>query len=226
MPLLVRRVRAGRRGAPAVVALAVVGLVTVAVGGCATSPTGGPESVSLPDGSTALRWGSGDYGVILVTGEGEQPADWGSLAEAIGANRMTALAVDTADQSPERLAAAADWLAGTGVERIAFVSSGARGAGLLVTDAGSGATQDQLIVISGALTDTDLATLGEVPKLFVAAEGDTGGADAATHMASVAGGTWNELLLVRGAESGLTILEGDGATELIDGVVARLEERR
>lgn len=45
-------------------------------------------------------------------------------------------------------------------------------------------------------------------------------------MTEVAAGTWNALLLVPGQDSGLAILDGTGAEELIDGVVARLEERR
>ena len=45
-------------------------------------------------------------------------------------------------------------------------------------------------------------------------------------MVEVAAGDWNALLLVDGDARGLTILTSDGAGEMIDGVIARLEERR
>jgi hypothetical protein len=90
----------------------------------------------------------------------------------------------------------------------------------------AGATLDQLVFISGALDDADLPDLGEPPKLFVAAEGDTAAAADATRMSDIAAGTWNALLLVPGSERGLQILEGAGSDELISGIVARLEERR
>jgi len=45
-------------------------------------------------------------------------------------------------------------------------------------------------------------------------------------MTENATGTWNALLIVPGAAYGLAILDGEGGNELIDGVVARLEERR
>ena len=204
---------------------AVLPMALAIITACA-SPAGGAASVTLPDGSAALRWGDGQYGVVLVAGQGEEPADWGPLAEAIAANRMTALAVDTTEQAADRLGAAADWVAGHEIERAAYISSGTRGADLLVDLARSGATLDQLILITGALTDAELADLGEVPKLFAAAEGDPDGAETATHMADTAVGAWNELLLVNGTDQGLAILDGEGADELVSGVIARLEERR
>ena len=45
-------------------------------------------------------------------------------------------------------------------------------------------------------------------------------------MTREAAGVWNELLLVPGSGEGAEILAGDGADELISGVLARLEERR
>ena len=85
---------------------------------------------------------------------------------------------------------------------------------------------DQIVPISGALTDAELAALGDPPKLFVASEGDGAGVAAATHVVTFAAGTWNALLFVPGADRGPLILDGEGSDDLIDGVVARLEERR
>jgi len=68
--------------------------------------------------------------------------------------------------------------------------------------------------------------LGDPPNLFVASEGHAAGVAAATHMVRLATGTWNALLFVPGPDRGPLILDGEGSDELIDGIVARLEERR
>lgn len=44
----------------------------------------------------------------------------------------------------------------------------------------------QLILISGSLTDAELADLGEPPKLFTAAQGDANRVEATAHMAGAA----------------------------------------
>lgn len=56
--------------------------------------------------------------------------------------------------------------------------------------------------------------------------GDSVGVAAATHMVKLAAGTWNALLFVPGADRGPLNFAGEGSDDLIDGVVARLEERR
>ncbi len=202
---------------------ATLGLVV----GCSSGLTdGGGTRITLGDGSTALQWGDGEYGVVLVPDEGESPEDWAALATEIAANRMTIVAVDEAGATPSRLAAAADWLTEREIQRVAYIASGALGAEQLASFAAEGGVLDQILLISGALTDAELAALGEPPKLFVASEGDAGGVAAATHMVKLAAGTWNALLFVPGADRGPLILEGEGSDELIDGVVARLEERR
>jgi len=82
---------------------------------------------------------------------------------------MTAVAVDPAGATADRLVAAAEWLTTTGIERVAVVASGSGGASVLVAYARAGQHIDQLVLISGAMTDADLAELGEPPKLFVGA---------------------------------------------------------
>jgi hypothetical protein len=182
--------------------------------------------VTLVDGSTALTWGNGEYGVVLVADADEAPEDWAALATEIAANRMTVVAPDPAGASGDRLAAAAAALTDSGIERVAYVGSGAQGGTLLVALVESGGAIDQLILVSGDLQGAQLLTLGEPPKLFVAADGDAAGAADAEEMTEAAAGTWNELLVVPGAGRGAEILAGDGAEDLIHGVVARLEERR
>lgn len=203
-----------------------VAMLGLAVGCSSGLTDAGATHITLADGSTALQWGDGEYGVVLVPGEGENPEDWTALATEIAANRMTIVAVDEADATPARLTAAADWLTGRDIQRVAYIASGTLGAEQLATYAAEGAVLDQIVLISGALTDAELATLGDPPKLFVASEGDAAGVAAATHMVKVAAGTWNALLFVPGADRGRVILDGEVSDELIHGVVARLEERR
>jgi hypothetical protein len=212
-----------RASARAAVTVAAVLAVAVA---CLPETDDGAARLTLADGSTALQWGDGEYGVVLVPGEGESPEGWSALATEIAANRMTVVAVDETGATPARLAAAADWLTGQEIERVAYITSGSLGAEHLASYAAQGAALDQIVLISGVLTDEQLAALGDPPKLFVASEGDADGMAAATHMVEVAAGTWNALLFVPGAGRGALILDGEGSDELIDGVVARLEERR
>jgi len=100
---------------------------------------------------------------VLVPGEGENPEDCAALSAEIAANRMTVVAVNEADATPAGLAAAADWLMGQGIQRIAYVVSGSRGAEQLARYAADGAVLDQIVRISGDLADAELAALGEPP---------------------------------------------------------------
>jgi hypothetical protein len=206
--------------------LAACAVLAVVALGCAPSPSGTGTTLTLTDGSSALTWGDGEYGVVLVVDEGEAPEDWAALATEVAANRMTVVAPNPGGASAERLAAAAAALIDGGIERVAYVASGALGGTLVAELSGSGGAVDQLILVSGDLTSAQVVGLGEPPKLFVAAEGDAAGAAAAEAMAEGASGTWNDLLLVPGSGQGAQILAGDGSDELISGVVARLEERR
>jgi hypothetical protein len=206
--------------------LATCLVVAVVAFGCAPSPSGAGVSLTLPDGSSALTWGAGEYGVVLVADEGEAPENWAALATQIAANRMTVVAPDPDGASAERLAAAATSLTDGGIERVAYVASGALGGALVAALAESGGTVDQLVLVSGDLTASQLEALGEAPKLFVASESAEVTASRAEQMTRDAAGIWNELLVVPGSGEGAQILAGDGADELISGVLDRLEERR
>jgi len=217
-----------RRPGPlaAVMALTLLGATGLIAACGAPSPTDGRTPITLTDGSTAMQWGDGEYGVVLVPDDGDTLTGWAPLAVEIAAHRMTTLAIDASDATGDRVAAAVDWLAEHGAQRRAFVAAGQRGASLLVVYAGADGAIDQLITISGDLSDLDLADLGEPPKLFTAAEGDTAAASAAQRMTDDAAGDWNALLLVSGDAHGQAILESEGGPDLIAGIVARLEERR
>jgi len=62
--------------------------------------------------------GGGEYGVMLVPGEGEMPEDWTPLAGEIAAKRITVVGINPADATSERVAGGAAWLTAAGIERI------------------------------------------------------------------------------------------------------------
>jgi hypothetical protein len=214
-------------GQRVIVVAATLAIATGLLTACgAPSPTDGRVHLDLSDGSPALQWGDGDYGVVLVPDDGETLDAWAPLAAAIAAHHMTALAIDVSYATGDRLAAAAEWLTGNGVQRVAFVASGQRGPGLVVAYVNEAGVVDQLVAISGDMSDIDLADLGEPPKLFTAAEGDAAAAAAAERMTNDAAGDWNALFLTAGEAHGQAILDSEGGPALIEAIVARLEERR
>lgn len=216
-----------RPGRPARLGLVtVLALLAAATAACGRPPPEGAVEVTLADGTQVASWGEGEYGVVLIADDGEMAADWAALATEIAANRMAVVALDSAAADPDTLAAAARWLTDGGAERVATIASGDAGGTRLAEAAGDGAAVDQLILISGSLGDDQLAALGEPPKLFIAAEGDEAGSLGAEQMTDAAAGAWNAVLLVPGSDRGAAILGGEGRDALIDGVVARLEERR
>lgn len=210
-----------RRGSPFLLAL-----VAAAVVACGSPLPDGAVEVTLDDGTQVASWGDGEYGVVLIADDGEATTDWAALAIEIAANRMAIVALDSAEADPDALAAAARWLTDGGAARVATIASGLTGGMRLTEAAGAGGTIDQLILVSGSLDDDQLAALGEPPKLFIAAESDEAGLLEAERMTDAAAGAWNAVLLVPGSDRGAAILGSDGGDALIEGVVARLEERR
>jgi hypothetical protein len=172
------------------------------------------ESFALPHGAGARAWGNGPYGVVLVGGA------WDAVAEELARNGMRAVVPDAHDAAALRSAIVA--LHDAGVERVAVVAvdDGVRAAFEVGTNEPE--LVDQLITVSAA---GNVSPLGVFPKLFVASQDEPAG-NAATEMAMDAHGEWNLELLVPGDASGLAILDGPGADELLDGVLRRLEERR
>ncbi len=172
------------------------------------------SSQALGDGSGATSYGDGPYGVILIGGA------WDAVAAELALHGMRAVVPAEATSSALR-AAIAD-LHGAGVERVAVVAADTGVAAAFDVGARDAAAVDQLITLSAT---GDASRLGVFPKLFVASE-DEAAASVATEMAATAAGDWNAELLVPGDASGLAILDGPGADELLDGILRRLEERR
>jgi pimeloyl-ACP methyl ester carboxylesterase len=201
-------------------ALAMPAVLAVAsLGGCA-APSGSPTE--LPDGSDALRWGDGPYGLVLVHDQGADAGSWSTQAAAFAGKGMTVVAIESA--TPESAAAAlSELLEGQGLDRAALLGAG-EGAGTAMEAAlAEPGLVDQLIVISAV---GDVAGLGVFPKLFVASEGEPAAADA-ERMAGEAQGDWNALYLAPGDASGQALLSDEaGGEPTMEAIIARLEERR
>ena len=200
--------------------LAVPGaLAAVVVAGCG-APSGSP--INLPDGSAALHWGDGSYGLVLVHDAGLDAASWATPAATFADNGMTVLAVESATPTSV-IAALRELLEVSGLERVALLGAG-EGANVAIRAAmDEPEAVDQLVVISAG---GDAATLGDFPKLFVASEGEPAAADA-ERMADEAQGDWNQLYLAPGAASGQAVLsDEEGGEPAMAAIIARLEERR
>jgi len=187
--------------------------------GCAT-PGGSP--ITLPDGSAALRWGDGEYGLVLVHDAGRAAADWAPQAQTFAANGMTVLAVEQAEAAAV-LVAMHQLRDQGGLERVALLGAAAGADVALAAARAEPELVDQLIVISASGAASDL---GVFPKLFVASVDEAAAADA-ERMAEEAPGDWNAVYLAPGGASGQALLiDGDGGMDTMDAIVMRLEERR
>jgi pimeloyl-ACP methyl ester carboxylesterase len=192
--------------------------LALAMAGCTVAPGDGGR-VTLADGSSALLWGDGEYGVVLVHGAIYDAASWEPQAAVFAENGMSVLAVESA--TAESVVAGIAYLRER-VERVALLGASA-GAGPAME---VGRTQpgivDQLIILSGS---GDASTLGEFPKLFAASEGESAAA-AAERMSVEAPGRWNALYLAPGNAHAQAIFISEGGDALLNAIVRRLEERR
>jgi pimeloyl-ACP methyl ester carboxylesterase len=193
--------------------------VALGLAACATV-TG--DRLTLPDGSDALQWGDGPYGLVLVHEEGADAASWEPQAVAFAEEGMTVLAVEVSER--EAIAAAIRHLRdGVGLERVALLAAGSGSEAALAVGRDQPELVDQLIVISA--TSQDVAELGPFPKLFVASEGEIAAAQIQA-MAEQAPGDWNDVFLAEGATSGQAMFDGEGGAATLDAVLQRLAERR
>jgi pimeloyl-ACP methyl ester carboxylesterase len=198
--------------------LAALALV-LAVAACAS---GSGERVTLSDGSDALRWGDGPYGLVLVHEEGATDVSWEPQAVAFAEEGMTVLAVEAG--LPGTIVAAISYLRDEiGLVRVAVLAAGTGSAAALAVGREQPELVDQLILISP--TSQDVEELGPFPKLFVASEGEAAAARAES-MAERAPGDWNDVYLAPGAASGRQIFEGEGGAATLKAVLQRLGERR
>ena len=200
-------------------------VLTLALGACSASPSasaGAPAmAISLSNGSAALVWGTGPYGLVLVHGAAYDAASWGPQADAFAARGMTVLAVEAADA--ESVVAAIHALQDDrGIARVAVLAASAGSAAALSVGREHPDLVDQLLLLSGS---GEVSSLGDFPKLFAASEGEAAVSEA-ERMASEAPGDWNALYLAPGSAHAQAIFSSEGGSALLDALVARLEERR
>lgn len=200
-------------------ALAASAALAGSLGAC-----GGPSAsaMDLPDGTTALRWGDGPYGLVLVHDQGRDAASWAPQAATFAAKGMTVVAVESAT-ADSTVAALRALLEGSGLDRVAMLGAGGGSTAAMQAALDAPDLVDQLVVISA---DGDAAALDVFPKLFVASEHEPAAA-AAERMADEARGDWNALYLAPGAASGQALLsDEEGGEPAMEAIVERLEERR
>ena len=199
----------------------LLGLTLCACGGSTPSVSAGATTITLANGSAALLWGSGQYGVVLVHGAVYDAASWDPQARVFADHGMTVLAVEQADA--ESVAAAIAYLRDDrGLPRVAVLGASAGSAASLAVGRDQPELVDQLILLSGT---GDVASLGDFPKLFAASQGEPAASDA-ERMAADAPGDWNALYLAPGSAHAQAIFGSEGGSALLDALVARLEERR
>ncbi len=178
------------------------------------------RTISLTDGSHALAWGSGAYGVVLIGPSEAGAAGWDPVGAALAAKRMAVVALDA--RSETALRAGIAWLRDAGAERVAVLAAGAADAAAFAVGASNPELVDQMICVSCA---GDPAALGEFPKLFAAGKESASAADT-TRLTSESRGEWNAELLVPGKDAGVALFRGASGGELLAAVIRRFEERR
>jgi hypothetical protein len=195
--------------------------------GSSTAQPSAAATLALAGGVSALRWGDGPYGVVLLHDTNHEPASWAALAQALAADGMTALAPQTTDVAA--LTAAIEALRSTPsaqssatIERVAVIAAGTGIDAVAALAASNAALVDQVVLVSPT---SDARWTAEFPKLFVAGSA-SGEAAAARSAEGSAAGAWNALLLVDGSGAGQALFEGTAGAELVSAVVRRLDERR
>ncbi len=199
--------------------LLVLPALALVLAGCGTSdeaPTGGSSAETTVDGADALRWGSGERGVVLAHGSAFDAASWEAQATAIAEQGATVVAVE--DTSPDSIEAAVAALRDEGIEDIALIggSSGADAILQLLSDQPDLASE--LILIS---PNSAVRLEGDQPKLFVASE-DESVADVSEELADSAAGDENAVELLPGSAHAQNIFDTDQAEPLLDLILERL----
>lgn len=196
----------------------------------ASSPTSadtqnGASEVNLGTGS-ALVWGSGNYGVVLVHGAIYDAASWTTQAEAIADAGFSVVAIEHATVDDTR--AAMDHLRRTfGVEKVALIGASAGTGPVLSVASGqkpeSSPAVDLVVILAGSGNVDEL----NVPSvLFIAAEGDGGAAAAAERMMNETSGNRDDLLIVSGSAHAQALFNEPEGDQVLDAIIGRLTERQ
>ncbi|MEZ4318204.1 MAG: alpha/beta hydrolase [Myxococcota bacterium] len=143
------------------------------------------DSIAL----SADHQGSGDRGVVLIHGNGDDRSGWGDLTAALGAQGMQAMAIDLRGHGASKgeadplkmmadVNAAIAYLRGKGVKHVTLVGS-KLGATLALAAAAKDPAVEAVVMISPNLTtngvkvSSSLKGYGERPLLMIAGEDDT-----------------------------------------------------
>lgn len=196
-------------------------LVFAGCGSGGNDAGGGSEQGSSTGTATengALRWGDGDYGVVLAHGAAFDAASWEEQATAIAEQGATVIAVE--DISTDGIRAAVDELRSDGIESVALVGGSAGADAILELASSEPNLPDQLILLSPNGT---VDGLGSEPKLFIASE-DEPVANVSTELAESAPGDDNEAIVLPGSAHAQNIFDTDQAERVLDAILKRIEQ--
>ncbi len=202
----------------------LITVFAIVLAGCSTGDdTGGATSSSGSSAGTetdsgALRWGDGDYGVVLAHGAAFDAASWEDQATAMAAQGATVIAVE--DISTDGIKAAVEELNGDGIADVALVGGSAGADAILQLASQEPDLPDQLILLSPNRT---VDGLGPEPKLFIASE-DESVANVSTGLAKSAPGGDNEAVILPGSAHAQNIFDTEQAGPLLDRILERLAE--
>ncbi|WP_370287698.1 hypothetical protein [Nocardioides sp.] len=168
------------------------------------------------DGSPALRWGDGAYGVVLAHGASYDAISWRRQARAIAAAGNTVVAVE--DISPDAIAAAVRFLQDDGHPRVALVGASAGADATLALARAQPDLPDQLILLSPTVP---VDGLGSEPKLFIASRDERVGG-VSPELARTAPGSQNRAIVLPGKAHAQAIFRGPRGAEVLQTIIDRL----
>ncbi|MEJ7654233.1 MAG: alpha/beta fold hydrolase [Chloroflexia bacterium] len=206
----------GDNSQPTVPATVIAGPTRQADDGAAS--TGRRVNIGV---ESAIVWGEGEYGVVLVHGAAYSAASWDRLGNAAAQSGIVAIAVENATH--DAAIAAVDYLKQElGATATALLGASAGGAAVLEVGATNEDSVDQLILLSATGT---VENLGDFPKLFIASEGE-GIAEQVRRMAHLAPGNRNDAVILPGDAHAQAIFDTDQGERLIMIIIERLNQGR
>ncbi|WP_229660479.1 alpha/beta fold hydrolase [Marmoricola endophyticus] len=207
--------------------LALLGLVAAALlTGCGSAAEesaqrgrSSAESEGRPGENGDVRWGEGEYGVVLAHGAAFDAASWSQQATRIADLGASVIAVQ--DIAPESIAEAVSTLKSEGHERVALVGGSAGSDAILQLSAEQPELADQLVLLS---PNSAVDGLGRQPKLFIASEEEPV-ADVSTELARSAPGDDNEVILLPGSAHAQNIFDSAQGPRAQRALLDRIADR-
>lgn len=186
----------------------------IAVTDPASAVTG--HQVMIGD-SSALLWGDGPSGVVLVHGTVFDAASWQDQAVLIAAQDSTVVAVE--DTSTGSIAAAVDYLRSeAAVDRMTLIGGSSGADAILSVEPYLTPPPDLLILLS---PNRVVEGLGSEPKLIIASE-DEVVSDVATDLAVASSGDDNTTLIVPGAAHAQNLFTSDQGAVVMAAILDQL----